>query len=223
MAVFGALYVHGRSTPKLDPTTGVVAQQRQAAIDSISQASTVVGTQLGAASSLGARTDTACVPGDKGWPHNDDDLYRSECWVEVTTAYAVDVPPLPALGALDAPLAAVGWAQRGGRFPEPNWSLTAGRGAAESFEAFTRGGYQLEDLEAVGYVGPRQASLSIQPRHADFAVPEPKLPLVPQHGLGSYFATTQGVDWQIDWAQQRTSHSYVVIVTGSLTFAEQRW
>lgn len=61
----------------------------------------VTADQVDAGSPLGVRTDTKCHRGDRGWPHNDDDVARSTCHVVVTTAYAVDIAPLPALAGLD--------------------------------------------------------------------------------------------------------------------------
>jgi hypothetical protein len=41
------------------------------------------------------------------------DLYRSECRVQLTTAYAVDISPMPALSGLDVRLKTEGWHLRG--------------------------------------------------------------------------------------------------------------
>lgn len=212
----------GRATPKLDATTGLVARDRQAALDSMARAADVIGAQFGTRSALGVRVDTTCVPGEKGWPHDDDELYRSQCSVRRTTAYAVDAEPLAALGTLELPLSAVGW-RSGAGSANAGWSLTGGRGSVGDLEAFTRLGLGIADLDAVAYAGPRDASLGIRVHPATADIPPPEGALVAQHGLGSYFATTEGLNWQDDWARQRPEHPYVVVVTAFLTFAQQRW
>ncbi len=82
--------------------------------------------------------------------------------------------------------------------------------------------YSIEDLDTIGYTGPREATLAIQVHPATADVPAAAA-LVAQHGQGSYFATTEGVNWQDDWAPQRPDHPYVVVITGFLTFAQQPW
>lgn len=217
--VAGALLLAGGcgGPPPLDPTSGAVAAQRTAVVESMLGVARVAANQLGAGSPLGVRTDTRCLPGDRRGPHNDDDKARSTCNVVVTTAYAVDVAPLPALDGLDSRLALTGWQNYGG------WILTAGRGGVSGLEAWNRLGYRLEDLDGLAYSGPQgeHVSLRLQPSAASVPAPEPVAQA--QTGLGPYFASTDGTDWQEAWAQQQSRHRYLLVVSGSVVFANQPW
>jgi len=44
-----------------------------------------------------------------------------------------------------------------------------------------------------------------------------------QTGLGPYYGSTDGSDWQEAWAQQQSRHPYLLVVSGSVGFANQPW
>jgi len=199
--------------PLLDPTSGTVASQRQAAVDDLLHGARAAADQFLAGDALGVRTDTACTAGTDNWKIQDSD--RSTCYVKLTTAYAVDVPALPALSGLDNRLAVAGWrSTRGG------WTLTGGRGQVDGIEALNRLGYHLEDLEGITYGGPPGAAMGVrlQASATPVSTPEPAASVQPG---GAYFASTEGTDWQTAWAQQRSAHPYLLLVSGSFNFARQ--
>jgi hypothetical protein len=203
------------SNPKLDPTVEPVTAQRKASIDGMLAAARAVGAQFGAATPLGVRTDTACSAGTDNWESHDP--YRSKCFAWVTTAYAVDIPPLPALSGLDARLKTTGWT------PSPGgWSLTGGRGEVVDLEAWNRLGFSLDDLVGVGYVGPYGEMLKVRPQRSVMTVltPEPQMSAIPG---GVYFGRTEGTNWQETWAGERAHHPYVLLVSASSDFAQQPW
>lgn len=200
---------------KLDPTSEPVASQRKAAVESLLQGARAAADQFGAGDALGVRTDTVCTPGTKNWKIHD--LYRSECYVQLTTAYAVDISPMPALSGLDERLKTEGWYLRGG------WTLTGGRGDIVDLTAWNRHGYHLDDLAGVGYTGPQDGSLGFKPVASSTPVPAVEPTIVVQSGLGAYFASKEGADWQVAWTKQRSQHPYVLLVGGIATFAQQPW
>lgn len=208
----------GGGPARLDPTAGRVAAQRKAAIGDLMEGIRVVADQFDAGEALGVRTDTACTPGERGWPHDGNEQYRSSCWARVTTAYALDVAPLPALSGLNQPLAAAGW-----RSDVDGWTLTAGRGMALNLESLTRYGLHLEDIEHVRYRGSRDAMLTLQLQASTTPAPERDPVIRAQTGRGAYFGSTEGADWQQAWAKQLTQHPYLLVVTGSVVFANQPW
>jgi len=204
--------------PKLDPAAEPVATERKAAVDSMLTAARAVGAQFGAGTPLGVRTDTSCSPGEDNWEVHEP--YRSTCWVWVTTAYAVDIPPIPALSGLDARLKAVGWTPSGA-----GWTLTGGRGDIVDLTAWNRHGYSLDDLAFVGYdtfVGSNLEGLSVRPQRSVVTVskPGPKTSAIPG---GNYFGSTEGTNWQDTWAKERANHPYVLLVSASSEFAKQPW
>lgn len=206
------------SNPKLDPTAEPVAAERKAAVDGMLAAARAVGAQFGAGTPLGVRTDTSCSAGTDNWEVHES--YRSTCWVWVTTAYAVDIPPIPALSGLDARLKAVGWTPSGA-----GWTLTGGRGDVVDLAAWNRHGYNLDDLDMVGYhssVGSNVARLSVRPQRSVVTVstPGPKTSAIPG---GNYFGSTEGTNWQDTWVKERAHHSYVLLVGASSEFAKQPW
>lgn len=135
----------------------------------------------------------------------------------MTTAYAVDVPPLPALSGLDSRLKAAVWT------PSPGgWSLTGGRGEVVDLEAWSRLGFSLDDLVGVGYVGPHGEVLKVRPQRSAMTVmtPEPQMSAIPG---GAYFGSTEGTNWQESWVRERAHHPYVLMVRGATDFATQPW
>jgi len=201
--------------PKLDPTVEPVAAQRKAAVDGMLAAARAVGAQFDAGTPLGVRTDTTCSAGTDNWEVHDP--YRSTCWVWVTTAYAVDIPPLPALSGLDARLKAAGWTPS-----PPGWRLTGGRAQVDDLEAWTRQGFSLDDLAGVGYAGPHGEVLSVRPQRSVVAVstPGPRMSAIPS---GAYFGSTEGTNWQETWVRERAHHPYVLLVSAATDFAKQPW
>jgi hypothetical protein len=204
--------------PKLDPTVEPVAAERKATVDGMLAAARAVGAQFGASTPLGVTTDTTCVAGTDNWKIHDP--YRSKCSVWVRTAYAVDIPPIPALSGLDARLKAAGWS------PSPGgWTLTGGRGEIVDLEAWNRHGYSLDDLAGVGYVGYVGSNvevLSVRPQRSAVAVPTPgpRMSAIPG---GAYFGSTEGASWQETWVRERAHHPYVLLVGASADFATQPW
>ncbi|MGH3849008.1 MAG: hypothetical protein ACRDRT_04785, partial [Pseudonocardiaceae bacterium] len=194
------------------------AAQRKAAIGDLVEGIRVVAGQFDAGEALGVRTDTVCTPGERGWPHDGNELYRSSCWVQVTTAYALDVAPLHALSGLAQPLAAAGW-----RSDLGGWTLTAGRGEALDLESFTWNGYHLEDIEHVRYTGGRDAMLTLQLQASTTPAPERDPVIRAQTGRGAYFGSTEGADWQQAWAKELTQRPYLLLVKGFVVFANQPW
>lgn len=155
--VAAASIMSGCGEPKpLDPTSATIASQKKAAVESLLQGARAAADQFGAGTALGVRTDTVCTRGTKNWKIHD--LYRSTCTVQLTTAYAVDISPMPALSGLEERLKAEGWYPRG-----VGWTLTRGRGDVVDLAAWNRHGYHLEDLVGVGYTGPQAASLGFRP------------------------------------------------------------
>jgi hypothetical protein len=178
-------------------------------------AARAVGAQFDAGSPLGATTDTTCSAGTDNWKIHDP--YRSKCSAWVRTAYAVDIPPLPALSGVDARLKATGWT------PNPGgWTLTGGRGEVVDLEAWNRLGFSLDDLAGVGYVGPHGEVLSVRPQTSVMAVPTPgpKMSAIPG---GAYFGSTEGTNWQETWVRERAHHPYVLLVGAATDFAKQPW
>jgi len=200
--------------PLLDPTSATVASQRQAAVDDLLQGARAAADQFDAGDALGVRTDTACTAGTDNWKIHDP--YRSTCYVELTTAYAVDIAPLPALSGLEDRLTAGGWHSRLG-----GWTLTGGRGQIDGLEAWNRHGYRLEDLDSILYDGPPGATLTVRLQASATPVSTPEPARVAQPG-GAYFVSTEGTDWQAAWTPQRSHHPYLLLVSGSFTFAQQR-
>lgn len=203
------------SNPKLDPTVEPVAAQRKAAVDDMLAGARAAGAQFGARTPLGVRTDTACNAGTDNWKIHDP--YRSTCWVSVSTAYAVDIPPIPALSGLDARLKTAGWT------PSPGgWTLTGGRGEIIDLEAWNQHDYGLDDLAGVGYAGPNGAVFSVRPQKSVVAVstPEPRMSVIPG---GAYFGSTEGTNWQETWVRERAHHPYVLLVGATTVFAKQPW
>ena len=199
--------------PKLDPAAEPVAAERKAAVDGMLAAARAVGAQFGAGTPLGVRTDTSCSPGEDNWEVHDP--YRTTCSVWVTTAYAVDIPPIPALSGLDARLKATGWTPSTG-----GWSLTGGRGDVVDLEAWNRLGFKLDDLAGVAYGGPHGEVLSVRPQRsaAPVPTPEPKLSAIPGAVL-----STEGTNWQDAWVKEQAHHPYVLLVGASTAFAKQPW
>jgi hypothetical protein len=215
-------------SPKLDPKSEPVASQRKAAVATLLKGARVTADQFGAGAALGARTDTRCNPGTDNWKIHDQ--FRSTCTVEVTTAYAVDVPPLPVLSAMPEPLKAEGWDPDG-----HGWVLNRGRGEVADLAALSRGGYHLDDLVGMGYTGHFDSSqvstplvdssLVLRPFASSAVVPEVAPAPVVQTFLAGrpYLVSQEGVDWQVAWAKQRSQHPYLLVVYGETTFAQQPW
>lgn len=199
----------------LDPISGAIASQRKAAVDDVLQGAGAVADQFDAGGALGVRTDTVCSAGTDNWKIHDP--YRSECFVELTTAYAVDISPLPALSGLETPLKTEGWFPRTG-----GWKLTGGRGEVNDLATWNRLGYHLDDLDSIAFTGRHDGFLSIRPQSSSTPVLPPKPANVVQPG-GAYFVSTEGTDWQAAWTQQQSDHPYLLLVSGIVTFARQPW
>ena len=211
-----ALATAGCGAPKpLDPTSDTIAPQKKAAVESLLQGARAAADQFGAGTALGVRTDTRCTRGAKDWWNHD--LYRSECHVQLTTAYAVDISPIPALSGLDERLKTEGWYLRGA-----GWTLTGGRGDIVDLTACNQHGYHLEDLAGVGYTGPQDASLGFKPVASSTPVPAVE-PMIVARPDGAYFVSKEGADWQVAWTKQRSRHPYLLLVGGLATFAQQPW
>lgn len=208
--------------PHLDPTSATVTSQRKAAVGDLMLATRAAGAQFGAGTPLAVRTDDWCDPGIENFSTRE--RFRSTCYVTVFTAYAVDIPPLPALSGLESRLAKLAWRQ------DPSgWTLTGGRGEVIDLEAWNRQGRRLEDLEGVHFrgpqeeiLGPREATLMVRPQRAETLVPAPRPANVVAAG-GTYYAKSEGRNWQDAWKQQRNLHPYVVEVGGMVTYAGQGW
>lgn len=205
-----------RHTGTAGPTSETIAPQKAAAVESLLQGARAAADQFEAGVALGARTDTVCTRGTQGLMSHD--WYRSECSVRLTTAYAVDISPMPALSGLDERLKPEGWYLRGA-----GWTLTRGRGDVVDLKAWNRNGYHLKDLVGVGYTGPQGASLGIRPVASSTPVPAVEPTIVVRSGPGAYFASKEGADWQIAWTKQRSRHPYLLLVGGLATFAQQPW
>ena len=212
-----ALGTAGCGAPEpLDPTSEAIAPQKKAAVESLLQGARAAADQFGAAAALGVRTDTVCTRGTKDmWNHS---LYRSECYVMLTMAYAVDISPIPALPGLDERLKPEGWYLRGA-----GWTLTGGRGDIVDLTAWNQHGYHLEDLAGVGYTGPQGASLGFKPVASSTPVPAVEPTIVVRSGPGAYFVSKEGADWQVAWTKQQSRHPYLLLVGGFATFAQQPW
>ena len=199
--------------PKLDPTSEPVASERKAVVDSMLVGARAAGGQFGAGTRLGVRTDTRCEAGTDNWKIHDP--YRSQCYVEVVTAYSVDIPPLPAVSDLDARLKAERWGP-GER------TLTGDLGPVESLEARNQLARRLYGPAGLGYVGADGAALRVRLQTAVTAVatPEPTVTAIPG---GIYFGSTEGTNWQEAWVKERTHHPYLLVVTGYAPFSKQPW
>lgn len=57
--------------PRLDPTSGTVASQRQAAVDDLRHGARAAADQFLAGDALGVRTDTTCTAGTDNWEIHD--------------------------------------------------------------------------------------------------------------------------------------------------------
>ena len=203
------------SRPHLDPTSATVTSQRNAAVGDLMEAARAAGAQFDAGTPLAVWTDNWCDPGIDSVKTRT--RFRSTCYASVFTAYAVDIPPLPALTGLESRLAKLAWHQ------DPSgWTLTGGRGEVIDLKAWNRLGHRLEDLEGVHFRGPREATLGVRPQRSATPVPAPRPANVVAPG-GTYYANTEGINWQDAWKQQRTQHPYVVEVSGMVTYAGQGW
>jgi hypothetical protein len=199
--------------PKLDPTSEPVASQRKAVVDSMLAGAQAASGQFGAGTPLGVRMDTRCEAGTDNWKiHNP---YRSQCFVEVVTAYSLDIPPLPAVSDLDARLKAERWSP-GER------TLTGELGPVESLEARNQLARRLYDPAGLGYDGADGAALRVRLQTAVTAVatPDPTVTAIPG---GIYFGSTEGTNWQEAWVKERTHHPNLLVVTGWATFSKQPW
>jgi hypothetical protein len=199
--------------PKLDPKSEPVASERKAAVDSMLAGARAAGGQFGSGTPLGVRTDTRCEAGTDNWKIHDP--YRAKCSALVVTAYAVDIPPLPAVSGLDARLKATRWSP-GER------TLTGDLGPVESLEARNQLALRLYDRVGLGYLGPGGKTLSVRLQKAVTAVatPEPTVTTIPG---GIYFGSTEGTNWQEAWVKERTHHPYLLVVTGYAIFSKQPW
>jgi hypothetical protein len=201
--------------PFLDPTSATPTSQRNAAVADLLAAARAAGAQFNAGTPLAVRTETWCTQGIDSF--NTRTRYRSTCYVSMFTAYAVDIPPLPALSGLELRLAKLAWHQ------DPSgWTLTGGRGEVVDLKAWNRLGFRLEDLDGVRYRGPREALLVVRPQLSETPAPAPRPPIVTAPG-GTYYARSEGSNWQEAWKQQATQHPYVVEVGGMVTYAGQGW
>ena len=198
-------------SPKLDPKSEPVASQREAAVATLLKGARVAADQFGAGAPLGVRTDTRCNPGTDNWKIHDQ--FRSTCTVEVETAYAVDVPPLPALSALREPLKAEGW--------DPD-----GAGLVHNRKRGMVGEYYNGHFNSSQVVSPLvDSSLVFTALASSAAVPAVKPELVVQTFLAGrpYLVSREGVDWQVAWTKPRSQHHYLLLVSGSAVFAQQPW
>jgi len=183
-------------------------------VDDLRAAAKETASQFEAGNALAVRTDTTCTEGTDNWKIHDP--YRSTCHVELMTADAVDISPLPALSGLADRLTAVGWYSTGG------WTLTGGRGEVVDFEAWNRHGYRLEDLGSANCGGPHGATLTVDLRTSETPVSMPEPAIAARPGPGAvYFASTDGTNWQAVWTQQQSQHPYVLVLGGSVAFAQQ--
>jgi hypothetical protein len=197
-------------SPKLDPKSEPVASQRKAAVATLLKGARVAADQFGAGAALGVRTDTRCNPGTDNWKIHDQ--FRSTCTVEVTTAYTVDVPPLPALSALQEPLKAEGWDPDGDGLHLNGGPYMGGVGYNGHFNS------------SQVVTPPVDASLRFSALASSAAVPALKPALVVQTLAGRpYLVSREGVDWQVAWTKQRSQHPYLLLVSGSAVFAQQPW
>ncbi len=144
------------------------------------------------------------------------------CSVSVTTAYAMDSPPIPALAGLAAKLAPPRYGEEhsGVRFWNLGYGFDADAAARKRIRVTLK---ELHDgRHDVVYSGGQQGSLSIAPQISA----EPVQDVAPAEMTaagGAYYARVEGTNWQNAWASQRSHHRYLVIVSAKATFAEQDW
>ena len=100
--------------------------------------------------------------------------------------------------------------------------MTGGRGGAIDLKAWNRLGYRLEDLEGVHFRGPREATLTVRPQRTQTLVPAPRPAKVVAPG-GTYYAKSEGPNWQEAWKRQQDLHPYVVEVSAMVNYAGQGW
>jgi hypothetical protein len=227
-----ALLLAGCGGPALlDPTEGEVAIARQAVVDVVLLGAEDAAEYFHADESLGARIDTTCSAGTDNWKIHDS--FRSECDLQVRTAFPLDAEPWTALPGLAQHMRAHDW---GGA----HWNVDPVGGAGfETLEELQAAGLALSDVTGISFVyygdtGGVADSVRLGMRFEPAGSPAPIAdpPAGPEHGEaeptghrvnGNYFASTDGSDWEDAWAEERAKYSYVLVAGSHCEFARQPW